>query len=60
MATTATLPRLSRTDRALGIAQRHEAIPLETLPGHYSVRDTLTGSGKVHVMAVDGTGVRHG
>ncbi len=48
----ATAPSLTRTDRALGIAQRHEAIPLETLPGHYSVRDTLTGSGTIHITSL--------
>ncbi len=38
-----------RQAKALGIAQRHECIPLDDYPGYYGVRDTLTGSGKFHI-----------
>jgi hypothetical protein len=40
---------LTRSDRALGIMQRHEAIPLDDYPGYFSVRDTITGSGRLHI-----------
>ncbi len=46
----ATATIVTRQSKALGIAQRHEAIPLDDYPGYYSVRDTLTGSGTVHIV----------
>jgi hypothetical protein len=45
----ATVARPTRQDRALGITQRHEAIPLDDYPGYFSVRDTITGSGRLHI-----------
>ncbi len=50
MTTAATLPRLSRTDRALGIISRAECIPLDD--GTWKVRDSLTGSGHWHIATV--------
>ena len=48
----AATPILTRSDKAHGIVDRHEAIPLDDYPGYYSVRDTLTGSGKIHFATV--------
>ncbi len=31
------------------IPRRHECTPLDDYPGYYSVRDTLTGSGRFHI-----------
>jgi hypothetical protein len=43
---------LTRSDRALGITQRHEAIPLDDFAGWWQVRDTITGSGRLHIATV--------
>lgn len=51
--TAATLPRLDRQTRALGIISRQEVIPVDTMDGWYQVRDTGTGSGKVYLTSVD-------
>lgn len=40
-----------RTVKATGILNRQEVIPLDYLPGYYSVRDTATGSGQAHVAS---------
>ncbi len=45
--TAATLPRIDRSTKAAGIVERHECIPLDN--GSWEVRDTATGSGKVHI-----------
>ncbi len=48
----ATAPIVTRQDKAIGIAQRHECTPLDDYPGYYSVRDTLTGSGRFHIATL--------
>ena len=40
---------LSRSDRACGICERHEVIPIDDRPGYFTVRDTATGSGRPHI-----------
>jgi hypothetical protein len=42
----ATVARPTRSDKALGILERHEVIPANDMPGWWHVRDSLTGSGK--------------
>ncbi len=48
----ATAPIVTRQEKALGITQRHECTPLDDYPGYYSVRDTLTGSGRSHIATL--------
>jgi hypothetical protein len=48
----ATVPRLDRTARALGIVERAELAPVPHMPGLFEVRDTLTGSGLPHIASV--------
>jgi hypothetical protein len=45
---------LTRSDRALGITQRDECIPVDDLPGFFTVRDTTTGSGKTYIASSTG------
>ena len=42
-----------RTERAAGIVERHEVIPVDDLAGWYQVRDTVTGSGVWHLATSD-------
>ncbi len=46
MAQAATVARPTRTDKAIGILERHEAIPLDD--STWKVRDIQTGSGRWH------------
>ncbi len=47
----ATAAIVTRSDRAAGIVERHECIPLDD--GTFQVRDTRTGSGQWHIATVD-------
>ena len=49
---TASIARPTRTDKAIGITLRQECTPLDDYPGYYSVRDTLTGSGRFHIATL--------